>query len=112
MSKPMIPPVFQRNDAVELFRVLHSLAAFAKGRSEYDPEVGETAAMILLSRLGLAAPLPYPDDEEGTWVLTVEGNERLAELLVELRQWDPESTLKRARRRRMKRQADSENIEE
>jgi hypothetical protein len=98
---------FERNDAIELFRVLRSLSAFVQSQSGYGWEAAsETAAMILLSRLGLAAPISDDDDAEGddtSWVLTVEGNERLAGLLTELRQWDPDSPASGARRRRVER---------
>lgn len=104
MSKPKLPPGFQRNYALELFRVLQTLSAFAKGISVDDPEAGDTAAMILLSRLGLAAPLSDDEDDEdiGSWILTVEGNEKLAGLMIELRQWDLDRPAKAARRRKMK----------
>jgi hypothetical protein len=110
MSKSKLPPEDKRNDACNLFRVLRSLSAYVKGRDEYDSEAGEIAAMVLLSRLGLAAPIPDDnddddDDEDVSWVLTVEGNEKLAELLTELRQWDPSHLVREARRRRVQRQS-------
>lgn len=113
MSKPKIPKYFERNDACELFKVLLANVRYSTGSDDYDPAVSVGAAMILLQRLGLAVQITQDEDkdEEGDWVLTVDGNERLAQLLKDLRQWDPNAEAKKARRRRLEKASSSANEE-